>query len=286
MRDYFFGQYYKCQAKGRTLAVIAAYHRSKGVPSCSIQLITDDFVEKLSFPAEAWAYDKGSGSITVGGSRFDKRKMTLDIPELGVSGQVFFAELTPIRYDIMGPFRFVPFMECRHSVISMRHTLSGEVSFRGERFDFTDGLGYIEGDRGYSFPDKYIWTQSLLPARDAMNASLMLSVASIPFGLFDFTGIIGVVHIDGKEYRIATYLGARAVSVGGSSVEIKQGKYRLYAELVKKNGHPLLAPTLGSMTRTIHESASCTARYRLTENGKTLFDTVTDAASFEFEWGK
>lgn len=38
-----------------------------------------------------------------------------------------------------------------------------------------------------------------------------------------FTGIIGVVLWKGKEYRIATYLGARAVQIQDKTVRVKQG---------------------------------------------------------------
>ena len=50
----------------------------------------------------------------------------------------------------------------------------------------------------------------------------MLSVADIPFLGFHFTGIIGVVLIDGKEYRIVTYLGAKIKQVDKNTVTVKQ----------------------------------------------------------------
>ena len=39
----------------------------------------------------------------------------------------------------------------------------------------------------------------------------MLSVADIPIAGIHFTGIIGNILWEGKEYRLATYLGARLV---------------------------------------------------------------------------
>ena len=47
---------------------------------------------------------------------------------------------------------FIPFMECRHSVWSMRHLVNGELSVNGKRYSFQNALGYWEGDRGSSFP--------------------------------------------------------------------------------------------------------------------------------------
>ena len=47
--------------------------------------------------------------------------------------------------DRMGPFKYFP-MECRHRIISMRHTLEGRLKLNGKEIDFTNGLGYIEKD--------------------------------------------------------------------------------------------------------------------------------------------
>lgn len=111
----------------------------------------------------------------------------------------------------------------------------------------------------------------------------MLSVADVPIGDIYFTGIIGVVLWQGKEYRIATYLGARAVLIKNKRIKIIQGNLELDAWLLEENGHPLKAPRTGDMVRTIHESAATRACYRFRKNGRTLFSFETDKASFEYE---
>ena len=55
----------------------------------------------------------------------------------------------------MGPFRFIAGMECSHGVISMMHSLEGTIEINGEIVDFSGGTGYIETDRGRSFPSAY-----------------------------------------------------------------------------------------------------------------------------------
>lgn len=190
-----------------------------------------------------------------------------------------FEELLPIRYDIMGPFKYVPFMQCRHSIYSMYHKINGEIKVNDQLYNFENDIGYIEGDRGHSFPKKYIWTQCCFEKN-----SLMLSVADIPFLGIHFTGIIGVVLLDGKEYRIATYLGAKIKQADKNTVTVKQGSFEFTAKLLKKNAHPLAAPTNGDMCRTIHESAACEAYYRFSHKDRVLCEFTTDKASFEFEY--
>lgn len=164
--------------------------------------------------------------------------------------------------------------------MSMRHRVNGSVCINGEEYLFENALGYIEGDRGRSFPKKYVWTQCFFD-----GGSLMLSAAEIPFAGLRFTGIICAILFHGKEYRIATYLGARPEKIADGEIVVRQGKYVFSAALVEKNAHPLRAPVNGNMCRTIHESASCRAAYRFEKDGQVLFEFQSDRASFEFEYG-
>lgn len=205
----------------------------------------------------------------------------LQNPNISVKGTLKFKNPSPIKYDIMGPFKYVPFMECRHSVYSMMHSVSGEIYVNEKRYGFRNDFGYIEGDCGHSFPKEYLWTQCRFE-----GGSLMLSVAQIPIGAFSFTGVIGIVLLHGKEYRIATYLGARAERIRGGEVVIRQGSMRLYARLIKKHSHPLLAPNKSAMNRIIHESAACRAEYRFEENGRTVLEFETRLSSFEYEYNR
>jgi len=281
LKDEFGGYYFKAQSGEKVLAVIAAYHRSKGEESCSVQLISDDGVWSASYPAGAYHKARKGFRLRLGDNKFTERGMELNIDREGlkVSGRLRFGSFTPIRYDIMGPFCAVPFMECRHTVVSMKHRVDGCITINGERYEFRNGVGYIEGDRGRSFPKVYSWTQCCFE-----GGSVMLSVADIPIGPVSFTGIIGVVMLGETEHRIATYLGARPVGIKGGKITVRQGKTTLTAQLIEKHARPLAAPVLGSMERTIHESASCRARYKLVRDGEVLLDIESGNASFEYEY--
>lgn len=279
MRDYFCGWYLKCQNGVQTVAVIAAYHIANGEKTCSVQVITDHGSWNVNYP---WGeFRMGEDSVELGGNHFGKEGFTLrlDAPQLKAEGELAFGPFDPIRYDIMGPFKYVPFMECRHSVFSMKHSVNGKLRINGEDYIFENGVGYIEGDRGYSFPQSYVWTQSCFP-----EGSVMLSVADIPFCGLHFTGVISAIHYQGKEYRLGTYLGARAVYIHDGEVVVKQGRKKLTVKRLEKKGHPLAAPVGGNMTRTIHETAACRAYFCYEENGKTVFAFETDQAAFEYEY--
>lgn len=279
MQGFFYGWYLKCQSDTQTLAVIPAVHKTKGKRTCSIQIITDSDAYTVTFPAAA--FHRWGTNIFINENRFNKKgiRLLVQTSELNAKGKLYFGPLSPLKYDIMGPFALVPFMECRHSVWSMRHLVRGTVYINGQKYSFQNACGYWEGDRGYSFPKEYIWTQCCFP-----GGSLMLSVADIPIAGIHFTGIIGVILWRGKEYRLATYLGARAVQLENKMVRIVQGNLEFEARLLSSSKHSLKAPANGDMVRTIHESASCQAFYRFQKRGRTCFAFETDRASFEYEW--
>ena len=279
MSGYFYGWYMKCQSDTQTLAVIPAVHIAGRKRTCSIQIITDNDAWTVTFNADS--YRRSRRNIFIGENRFGEKgiKLAIHTPQLTIKGKLEFGPLCPLKYDIMGPFALVPFMECRHSVWSMKHSVRGNVYINGQKYSFQNAWGYWEGDRGCSFPKEYIWTQCSFP-----DGALMLSVADIPMAGIHFTGIIGAVLWQGKEYRLATYLGARVVQIQNNTVCVIQGNLELEAQLLETSGRPLKAPTKGDMVRTIHESASCRAFYRFRKKGCTLFEFETDRASFEFEY--
>ena len=275
----FCGWYFKCQSAAKTVAVIPAVHRTDGRPSASVQLITDD--ASWSVPVPYVPLPKNGLPFRLGDNCFGQDGLTLHLraPGLSAAGCLRFGVGVPLRYDVMGPFRHIPGMECRHSIVSMRHRVSGVLRLNGTNYLFNNALGYIEGDRGRSFPRRYLWSHCFFD-----GGSLTVSAADIPFAGRTFTGVICVIYWKGRMYRLATYLGARTLRIENDGILIRQGPYTFAARLLEHHAQPLRAPTDGLMERTIRESAVCRAAYRFEKNGRTLFSFETDRASFEYEY--
>ena len=284
-KPYFEGWYFKCRTKGgKTIALIAAIHKAgSGQGSASLQVISEAGTWWLEYPEAEFHVTKQLLQISLGLNTFSEEGISLQVERNGLSlhGELRHGPLTPLQSDIMGPFRFISELECTHGVVSMGHRLDGTLTLNGETLDFSGGSGYIETDRGRSFPDKYLWTQCNW--RKPETTGLMLAVATIPvLKHVRFTGVICSIQYNKREYRLATYKGARIKAWSEHEAEIVQGKYRLTVEVLEKQGKPLRAPVEGAMGRIIHESLCAKVRYRFWEKWYLLFDRTDDGASFEY----
>ena len=272
----FKGWYYKQQANGRTLAIIPG----KSSAGAFIQVITDTASFNIPYRLSDFSESK---ILQIGNSWFSNSgiKLCVNNNDISLNGILKYRNLTPIKGDIMGPFRYFP-MECRHGVVSMMHNVYGEIELNGEKWNFNNGIGYIETDSGFSFPQTYTWVQS----NDFKeNCSIMAAVARIPFYGFNFWGCICVVWLNGKEYRLATYRGAKIYRCAHNIIEIRQGKYKLAIKANQQNMHKLDAPQFGIMSRVIKESASCPAKFRFTEGSNIIFSGESKYASYEYVKG-
>lgn len=279
MDNRFCGWYFRCQSKSDTIALIPAIHTTDGKRSGSLQIIRDAGSHLVPFSDVRVSASLPRAVLGKNVFREDGIRLELNTQALTAKGELQFGPLTPIRYPIMGLFRYVPCMECRHNVVSMRHTVSGSLRINEKDYCFQNDTGYIEGDCGRSFPQHYVWTQCFFE-----EGSLMLSVAEIPLWPICFTGIIGIVYLCGKEYRLATYLGANVEKNCDGEIVIRQGALSLTAKLLEKSAHSLKAPKSGAMTRSIRENVSCRAKYRFCIGKQTILDFETANAAFEYEY--
>ena len=262
MKHSFQGYYFKHQNGDQTLCLIVGRSDSGRF----LQIITNEFSKKIPFPEGVELTRKGIS-------------LSVKEPGLTLSGRIRYGRKSPIRYDIMGPFCLIP-MECRHGIISMEHRLKGKVSLNGTVMDFTGGKGYMEMDSGRSFPSAYAWIQ----ANDfKIPCSIMASAAVIPFLGLHFRGCICIIHYRGREYRLATYLGARILACSRENMVLEQGKYRLEIQVDGTEGHRLRAPQNGRMSRTILETPSCPAKFSFYEKRRLVFRLRSRHASYEWE---
>lgn len=270
---FFEGWYFKHQNAHQTVAIIPGISAS----GAFVQIITDTASYNVDFPKEQFSKTK---QVRIGNCVFDTRGIKLDIktPDLTIHGKVSYHELTPLNSDIMGPFRFFP-LQCRHGIISMHHKLSGFIEINGEVFNFTKGIGYIEKDSGYSFPKSYAWVHSNYFAK---KCSITAAIADIIFCGFHFQGVIAAIYHGEREYRMATYNGAKALTCTKQNIIIANNALRLEICLPKRKGLILHSPINGKMNGIVKETPACNACFKFFEGDSLVFDMISPKTSCEF----
>jgi len=288
--SYFEGWYFKHTNEDELLAFIPGINvDSSGRRKAFIQIISTEGSYNIDFDYNDACISESSLYIRIGDSEFSGQGLNINISSASAiepgkpvtcHGKLYYTHLTPPSYDIMGPFRFVPFMECNHGVISLFHKVTGTIVLNGKEFSFHDSCGYIEKDWGTSFPEKYFWIQCNDFASD--RTCIMVSIAEIPFLGTRFTGCICSVYLNGREYRLATYKRVKILKLTSSEVAIRQGDYLLEIFLKPTDGHTLFAPARGNMVRKIKETTLGTASFRFLEKDKVLFEETSMNVSYEW----
>lgn len=280
---YFQGWYFKHQSGQHAVAFIPGVNvNAQGQKSAFVQVITDRFSCKVPFPYTAFQMSNERLAVRVGNQLFSDRGVRVDLntPELQCKGIIRYGTLDPPESDVMGPFRFVPLLECRHGVVSMKHSLNGSLKLNGETINFTGGCGYIEKDEGSSFPKNYLWAQC--NSFSEKSCGIMVSIADVPFVGLHLKGCIAVIHFRGYEFRLATYYGVKVLRCDERGFLLWQKDYLLEADIEQSKEQSLFAPSNGAMSRTIRESVMCRARFRFYVNSRLIFDLQSEEAGFEF----
>lgn len=292
-RRYFEGWYFKLVSpdEKHALAIIPGISMDENGNRHSFVQVMDGKACQAQyhrFGADEFRPDPQCFEVRVGANQFSADKINLDLP--GISGEISFQNTSPWPKmlgapGIMGWYSFVPFMECFHGVVSLHHSLKGELRLgpQARSVDFSGGKGYIEKDWGRSFPRAYVWMQT--NHFDTHNrASLLASVAHIPWLGSYFIGFIGGFWLDGRLFRFATYTGARKfLRISEEHVELifKNRKTEIRMLAKQAPGTSLKSPISGEMTGKIQESLQAEVQVELLENGRRIFEGTGRNAGLE-----
>lgn len=291
---YFEGWYFKLVSRDGTQAVSlipgVSLHPEDG--HAFIQAAGTCFDPAyIRFPLPSFTACRRALELKVADNLFTDKLivMNIDEPGLKADGAVKFIDAVSfpkatLMPGIMGPFTYMPFLECRHAVVNLHQKLAGTLKINGRLIDFYGGTGYIEKDWGTSFPRSWVWLQG--NAFAGTDASFMVSVARIPFLGCSFTGCIAFVYIHGSYYPIATYNGGRVSRYSVTDKEIllvlENRSCRLTVSVKRAQGNRLFAPQGGQMKRTLEETLLTCAQVTLENRGGCIiFKGKTECASYE-----
>lgn len=289
-KNYFEGWYYKLSNFKYDIAIIPGISETKNHANCFIQIITNNKSYFVYYNIDDFEYGFNPFYIKIGNNYFTKDYLHLDVTkkQLSIKGYVELdnhieIKKTKISPNIMGPFSYIPFMECNHAVISMKSNANGNIKLNDKKINYKDGTSYIEKDWGSSFPDSYVWCQANNFKNE--NASFMLSVASIPFLTAHFTGLICVLMVDNIEYKFTTYNLAKIIKQECTKervdIILKKKDYVLSIKAYKSSSQKLAAPQKGKMTKEILETITAKIKVTLKKNNKIIFSDISEHCGLE-----
>jgi tocopherol cyclase len=239
------------------------------------------------FPLHEFHASRDSFHISIGRSRFSRSGIILDIDagettaQKCVTGDIGCSTwngwpVTLSSPGVMGPYSFVPFMECNHGILSMDHELTGELSVDNVYTCLDGGRGYVEKDWGRGFPKGYVWAQSNHFSEEGI--SITASVAQIPWLTGAFRGYLIGFLLRGKLHRFTTYTGASIeyIDVDKTTYRlcVRDRKYRLELHAKRAAGAVLHAPYDNQMVERVAETMNSTIelRFERVRGGEVLFE--------------
>ena len=282
-KRYFEGWYFKhvTQDQSHAISIIPGISLTENDSHSFIQILdgysgTGSYIR---YPPDEFIWDRRSMMIRIGSSEFTGSHAILNIENdtLKLKGRIEYNNMvkypkTLFSPGIMGWYSFVPFMECKHGIVSVIHDLSGTISIDGNNIDFNGGKGYIEKDWGVSFPEAWVWIQSSNFAEQ--DTSFSFSIAKIPWLGSFFTGFIAFLYLGKKFYLFSTYNGSKVTKAVHDKEEIefevRNKDYILRIRVIKNSFGDLKAPVEGEMSRGIKESTDSEVRLELFDSFQNL----------------
>lgn len=285
--NYFEGWYFKNVGNDTAISLIPGINVSNGEKSAFIQIITKDNSFFIDYPFNEFKVTDDPFSVKIGENYFSKNSIHLD--NSIITGNLSFTNNINIKKslinpNIMGPFGYIPFMECSHDILSMKHNIYGSLKLEDEVIDFNNGCGYIEKDSGTSFPKWYIWCQANCFSNE--TSSLFFSIADIPFKSRSFNGFICAFMLNGKEYRFATYNNSKctfSISEKELNITLENARYSLDINATVGDCFELSAPVNGKMNKQIKESINSRVDVTFKIEGYTVYTDSSNFAGIEIE---
>ena len=293
-RHYFEGWYFKLIDKARqnVLAVIP------GISMGTSRQDSHAFIQRIDavrattayyrFPFDSFYSDPKRFFVRIDDNIFSDTRLRIDLGSDELRADIHFENVvkfpkTFFSPGIMGPFSFVPGMECYHGIVNMSHTIRGKMTVSGQNIDMDGGEGYIEKDWGRSFPDSWIWLQA--NHFEESGVSFMFSVARIPWLGRSFTGLISFLMTPTGFYRFATYNGSHIthISLNGNMLRVRMQNPKNTIEFSARyaKGGILRAPKNGLMQRDIEESITAQVELALFAGNEVIYKGTSDRAGME-----
>lgn len=264
---FFEGWYYKLVSKDEKhrFAIIPGVflHEDPSETHSFIQILNGTTGKTTYHRYQHFEAASDDFDVRIDRSHFQQDKISLNVQDeiAEITGELSFDNLTPwastaFWIGYMGPYAWIPNLECNHGVLSFQHDIDGTLNVDGQEIDFSGGRGYMEKDWGKSFPDGYIWFQSNHFEQD--NVSISASVATLPLFGRTTVGFNVGLWIDGEQWIWSTYNGSKIDRLEVTDSTVEWVLYNKHSEIKmsvdRAEGGLLVGPERLAMQKHVDET--------------------------------
>ena len=284
----FEGFYFKtAHADGTTLVIICGFAKSKDKSHAFIQVSSQSLKTfYFEYPINALKTNKETFNFSVGNNTFTKQGIKIQEEDCEIKLSFSEFELWDRSYlnpSIMGVLTFVPFVECKHDIISPFLKVNGEAKLKSKTLHFQDNSGYIDKNWGISFPKNYFWGH--ISSFENPTISVQFAKARPKWLFWKIPVHIGFLRINGEMHLFKSWKRGQMtmINVGQEEIHLKNNKYKIELKFDKGDHLNLRAPLNGKLDSTILERAgirTLVTIYKKSKNSKydiILSETVNNA---------
>ena len=252
------------------------------------------FMHYLRLPPQQFTAARKSFDVSVGENSFSLQglELAVDEPEFSVRGRLAFSQVRKWPDSVfspgsMGPYNFLPRMQCYSQVCAMDMEISGQLQVNGRSADLDGGRAYVEKNWGSAFPYSWIWVQgNSFPSR----ASISCSLGHIPMPLgTSFRGFLIGLMVEDQFYAFTTANRSKIhIQQSGSDIvmQVMSKKHLLTIATAteKENFITLLGPRQGQMVPLLQENLQGRVSVKLQQrnDNRILFQQTSRCAGIEY----
>ncbi len=144
-KSYFEGWYFKNTNNKGAISFIPGINIAGKDKKAFIQVITNDSSYFVDYNIKDFKFKSKPFSIEMGNNIFSKDGIHIDINDdnqnLKISGNINYSNSINIKTNfinpnIMGPFSYIPSMECNHAILSMQNNAEGSININNKKINF------------------------------------------------------------------------------------------------------------------------------------------------------
>jgi len=276
--------------KENTIGILIGVQITHQGEEAFVQVIGNGVSEDVSVNYPLESVKSKDEEIQIGDNYLGLQKITLNIEKEGLTlkGEVTFSNHKQLKESLwipglMGPYKYLPFLESYHEVVSLQNTLMGSLWINGKQIIFNEGKGYIEKDWGKTFPNIWLWAQCNHFKRQ--DVALMIGVARLPIFFNYYTSFAIPIYYKDQLEIFSNYNGAHIAKLyrykGYVHLIVIQKSKILDIKIYGSDEVSCVTSRSSHMIRDVYACDTAKIELSITENGKTIFEEVGTLCELE-----